>query len=135
MFCKCLNNLVSWYRKFTTVSTWVIQHIPRKTTCILKKWSLIPLNTLHWQTLRAGKKHVYQRHQSKLLCLFFATYSHLSQSGKNMTTLKYKKKLLFLTFIIVTLLDDPVQSSANIAQWSGLIDILYNSYMSPVVKT
>jgi len=50
----------------------LIPREPRKTTCMHKNIFLIPLKTLHWQTLCTEKKHVYQSLQSKLLCLFFA---------------------------------------------------------------
>ena len=48
-------------------------HAKKDNSYTQKKWFLIPLNTLHKQTLRTGKKHVYHRQQSKLLCLFSAT--------------------------------------------------------------
>jgi len=45
----------------------------KKDNLYTQKWFLIPLNTLHWQTLRTEKKHVYHRHQFRLLWLFLAT--------------------------------------------------------------
>jgi len=107
--------IVLWFNTFEFKHEYVISVLerlkviqliprdPRKTTRIHKNIFLIPLKTLHWQTLRTEKKHVYHSHQSKLLCLFLATlhvakikqaktnYSHLSQLGENITTPKYPK--------------------------------------------